>query len=213
MRGSSMKDGKLRIRIEDGQIRAVAANAGLDYAYQRLFETARDELRGSDTPIEVGIRLIVFGCFWLEAVCNETVRELLRAAMKPPAVAEATWEAIKRAPFHTKLQLASAFAKSPDPGRERKVASDLKRPFELRNRLAHFKDEDAPVAGPLTLNEFQEQFEEFPDADLIEKFRQPSADVSTQAILAGIGWLNEIRQEHLPSTTHSLDGAAAEDER
>jgi len=190
----------------------VSVNAGLDLAYERLFEAARAELRRPDPSIEAGIRLIVFGCFWLEAICNETLRKLLRASMKPSAVAEAAWEALKRGTFHAKLDIVSAFAKRPDAERARRVSSALARVFELRNRLAHFKDEDIAVAGSLTLDEFQARFDAFPDADLIAELRPPSTEVSAEAISSGIEWLHDVDQQHFPSETRTPEETTTEAE-
>ena len=146
-----MRDGKLKITFEAGEIVVVSVNAGLDLAYERLFDSARQQLQQPEPPIEAGIQLIVFGCFWLEAVCNEVLRDLIRASMKPSTAAEAGWEIIKRASFQSKLSTISAFTKAPDPARSNAIARDLSELFGLRNRLAHFKDEDEPIAGPLTL--------------------------------------------------------------
>jgi hypothetical protein len=207
-----MRDGKLKITFDAGEIVVVSVNAGLDLAYQRLFEAAKADLRRPDPSIEAGIRLTVFGCFWLEAICNETLRKFLRASMKPPAVAEAAWEALKRGTFHAKLDIVSAFAKRPDAERARRVSSALTTVFELRNRLAHFKDEDIPVAGPLTLDEFQARFDEFPDADLIAELRPPSIEVYADAISSGIEWLHDVDQQHFPSETRPPEETTKEAE-
>ena len=109
-----MRDGKLKLTVEAGEIVAVSVDAGLDLAYRRLFDSARKELQRPEPPIEAGIQLIVFGCFWLEAVCNEAVRVLLRASTKPTAAADSAWQTIKRASFDSKLSIVSAFRKTPD---------------------------------------------------------------------------------------------------
>jgi hypothetical protein len=194
-----MRDGNLKIKYEAGKIKVVSVSAGLDLAYRRLFEAAKAELRKTNTSIEAGISLIIFGCFWLEAVCSETLKVLLQASMNPPSVADVTWDTIKRASFHAKFSLASAFARKPDPQRAKRLSADIVPVFDLRNRLAHFKDEDIPVTGPLTAEEFKAQFDQFPDADLIEKLRPPSTNIYAEAIEAGISWLNEIHSEYFPS--------------
>jgi hypothetical protein len=181
-----MRDGSLKITFEAGEIVVVSVNAGLDLAYQRLFETARQQLRRPEPSIEAGIQLIVFGCFWLEAISNEALRNLIRSSLKPSAVAEAVWESLKRASFHVKFSTISAFTKTPDAARSDSIARDLTALFDLRNRLAHFKDEDAPVAGPLTLDEFWNRFEQFPDADLIAQLRPPATDRWAMAVLTPI---------------------------
>ena len=206
-----MKDGKLKIDFEAGEIMGASVSAGLDRTYQGLFETARLELtKGVRPPIEAGIRLIVFGCFWCEAVCNDATREVLRACTKPAAVAETVWETIKRTSFRSKFPIVAAFAKNPDPERATRVLSGLEMVFELRNRLAHFKDEYVSVAGPLTLDELPLKILNFPDADLIEKLRPPSTEVCAEAIVTGINWLKEIYVESVPVKLDAAEEAQPE---
>jgi hypothetical protein len=198
-----MRDGKLKITFEAGEIVVVSVNAGLDLAYQRLFESARRQLRQPEPPIEAGIQLIVFGCFWLEALSNEAVRDLIRATTKPSIAAEAVWETIKRAPLHSKLAIVSAFRRVSDPDHSGRITRDLTQLFDLRNRLAHFKDEDVPIAGRLTVDELWAQFEQFPDADLLAQLRPPAADRWAETILDATAWVTEIREQYFPSTSHS----------
>lgn len=191
-----MKDGNLKISIEAGEITGVSVNAGLDWTYQRLFETARRKLRKPNPTIETRVQVIVFGCFWCEAVYNEAIRELLLASTKPAAVAESVWENIQRVPFESKFSIVTSFANASDPERARRVLAGLKVVFELRNRLAHFKDKYVSVSGPLTLDELKSEFFNFPDADLIAKLRPPSTEDCAEAIVSGINWLNEIYEEY-----------------
>lgn len=200
-----MRDGKLRITFEAGKIVVVSVNAGLDLAYQRLFESARQQLRQPEPPIEAGIQLIVFGCFWLEAICNEALRDLVRASMKPSTAAEAAWETLKRTTFHSKFATVSAFSKAPDAVRSDEIARNLTELFGLRNRLAHFKDENAQVAGPLTLDEFSTQLGQFPDADLLAQLRSPATERWATAILNATEWITEIHQQYFPTTVHPAE--------
>ncbi len=93
-----MKVGKLKISFEAGEIVGVSNNAALDIAYERLFKTAQAELQEADASIDVciridaAIRLIVFGCFWLEAVCNEALRDTLLVAGFPPNIRRGSLE-------------------------------------------------------------------------------------------------------------------------
>ena len=194
-----MEDGILKVKFTAGEIKGVSVNAGLDLTYQRLFETAKTDLRKTEPSIEAGISLIIFGCFWLEAVCNETSRKLLQASTKPDTVAQAVWESIKRINFNSKLSIISAFAKNPNTESAESVINNLKEVFELRNRLAHFKDEDTPVAGSLNRDEFIAKLDKFSDPDLITKLKPPSTDIYAKAIEQGIEWLNKIYKEYYPN--------------
>jgi hypothetical protein len=191
-----MRDGRLEVTFVEGEIRAVSVSSGLDLVYQRLFEAARLQMKRSDPEIELGIRLIVFGCFWLEAVCNTTLRDFLNAGIGTSPAASAAWEAIQRSPLRLKFSVISAFAKTPDAERDRRIFGEVARAFDLRNRLAHFKEEETEVAGPMTADEFGFKLGEFPEADLIQRLRAPVIDAFADGIVNGIGWLKDIRQAY-----------------
>jgi hypothetical protein len=114
MENPEFKYGKLKIELEDGEIIGVSTNAGLDLAYGRLFQTAKTELDRPDASIDVSIRLLVFGCFWIEALCNETLRETLSAAVELPKLSEALWEAAKRCSVLDKLPILIALERNPN---------------------------------------------------------------------------------------------------
>ena len=58
---------------------SISGNAGLDLTYRELFQSATTELQRGNPKAELGVRLIVFGCFWLEAKCNENSEEVIGA--------------------------------------------------------------------------------------------------------------------------------------
>jgi hypothetical protein len=126
----------------DGKAEEVTINAALDHAYEKLFRSAQTDLNDPEKQFGAGIQLIIFGCFWLEAVGNETLHELLR--ILPSAVWEAVWEELKRSSFLSKFKIISAFlltfSPEADKGELAKLENELKTLFDLRNRLAHFKD-------------------------------------------------------------------------
>jgi hypothetical protein len=189
-----VEEGRLRIYWDAGEIVGVSVNAALDSAYERLFKTAQGELQQANTSIDVGIRLIVFGCFWLEAVCNETFRDTLLVAVSPRRFAEALWKANRRAGFLDKLLILSAFLKDPESEHAGDLLRELKKVFDLRNRLAHFKDEDTPVAAKFEIKDFDPG--QYPDAELVVQLRPPYTEGYARTILDGISCLVEIRQVH-----------------
>lgn len=195
-----MKDGTLKVAIEAGEIVDVSVNAGLDLAYERLFTTAVDELQGVEPAVDVGIRLIVFGCFWLESVCNETFRDLLLATVKPDIAARSLWEIVERSPFLAKFSAVSAFAKTPDDDRVKELFRNAKCLFDLRNRLAHFKDSDTSVTGALTHEEFAKRIGEFPDAELIAHLRPPLVNTYSELVLNCIKWFREVHEQYFRTT-------------
>jgi hypothetical protein len=76
---------KIKVTIGHDGALDVFTNAALDMTYERLFQSAlADSQTAAHTP-DTGIRLIVFGCFWLEAACNETLKDLLETVKPEPA--------------------------------------------------------------------------------------------------------------------------------
>ncbi len=87
-----------------------------------------------------------------------------------------------------------AFQKNPESDKSQGLLRELKKVFDLRNRLAHFKDEDTPLAGKL---EFQYLHpDQYPDAELVGLLQAPFTEGYAQAILDGINCLGEIRRVH-----------------
>src|ERR1700734_2989172 len=143
-----MKDGVLKLTFFEGGITSVSVGTGLDVTYARLFEAACVEAR-SEASVDAGVKVVLFGCFWIEAVCNECLRELLKGAFLSEAVLSALWKALERVRAGTKLEILASVHPT-------QVADTLKRAsglFELRNRLAHFKEAYIEVPGPYVIED------------------------------------------------------------
>jgi hypothetical protein len=179
---------------------SISGNAGLDLTYRELFQSATTELQQGNQKTELGVRLIVFGCFWLEAKCNDTLRKLLEHSTKFGIAATALWEhAVERASFHAKFAIVSAFAKSPDEKRVKTLKTQMKQVFDLRNRLAHFKDKDVEIAKGTDVHEVVKVLKNLPEADLIKHLKPPRLQTYGTSIAEGVAWLSEVEQQHLPS--------------
>ncbi|MGC2404543.1 MAG: hypothetical protein WA510_32430 [Acidobacteriaceae bacterium] len=185
-----MEDGILKFDFEDGEIVGVSTNAALELAYGRLFKSAQAELQAG-ASIDVGIRLLIFGCFWLEAVCSQTLRDVLSASVTPKTLGKALWDANKRASFLDKLLILLASTKNPDLENGKTLMVDLKKVFDLRNRLAHFKDDDTPVTK-LEL----EDIDKYPDPELNAQLRSALARGHAQTIMDGMSLLEKTRRVH-----------------
>jgi hypothetical protein len=186
-----MEQGSIKITVVPGGIAGVSINAGLALAYELLFRAAQAELRRGYTSPEVGIRLIVFGSFWLEAVCNETLRDTLLAVVVPRAFGEALWELNKRATFLDKFSVLSVFAKS-NPDYDKDLFRALKEILDLRNRLAHFKDADTVVAGKMEIRDFK--VGKLPDVQLIDQLRPPCTNGYAEVIITALRRFEDIKQ-------------------
>jgi hypothetical protein len=73
------------------------------------------------------------------------------------------------APFPDKFSILSALLKHPESDDAKNLLRELEKIFDLRNRLAHFKDEDTPIAGTIEFENFNP--DRYPDAELIGQLR------------------------------------------
>jgi|SRR5712692_4930500 len=191
---------KLKVQISPDGTVSVSGSAGLDLTYSKLFQSAATELQQGNSTIESGIRLIVFGCFWLEATCNETLRKILEHSTEFGLAGTALWDnAVERASFHAKFAIVSAFAKSRDEDRVNALTMQMKQVFDLRNRLAHFKDKDIPIADRIDVHEVRQFFENPPEAEVITHLKPPKLHAYRTTIADGVVWLNEVKEQHFPS--------------
>jgi hypothetical protein len=191
---------KLNVTILQNGTVSVSGKAGLDLAYQRLFQSAAMELEQGEPSIESAIRLIVFGCFWLEAQCNETLKDLLELSVQFEPAAMALWEhAVARTSFHAKFAIVCAFAKRRDEDHVKTLTAQMKQVFELRNRLAHFKDKDVPIADGIDVHTVGQFFENPPEAEVTKHLKPPKLQEYHKMIADGILWLNVVSEQYFPS--------------
>lgn len=151
-----MRDGRIKVEVRDLKVHSVSINSGMDLVYERLFKKALKNVNDGSEEIDNRVSLILFGCFWIEAVCNEYLRELLQSTLKPQLVGATVWDALKRQSWHWKYRCLLSFDERISDEEAKKFCGDLQRIFDLRNRLVHFKDEDelltsnTPVEGERT---------------------------------------------------------------
>lgn len=190
---------KIRTVISKTGHISISGNAGLDLTYRELFQSATTELQQGNSKTELGVRLIVFGCFWLEAKCNDTLRKLLEHSTKLGTTATVLWDqGVERASFHAKFAIVSAFAKSADANRVKILKTQMKQVFDLRNRLAHFKDPYLEIAEGTDVHEVVKVLENLPEAELITHLKPPRLQTYETSIAEGIAWLSEVEKQHLP---------------
>ncbi len=191
-----MRDGSLILQFERGQVVAVRSNAGLDQFYERLFRHAYRAARRSHS-VEPGIQLIVFGGFWLEARANSMLRQTLVLEVREASFAPALWEALKRVPLSDKLGLFLALASSDLQEQFGDLNARLRRLLDLRNRLAHFKDSDTQVSGPVSsLEETIKVLETADDPLLIRELKRPEVLTHGETVSVLAKWLKLFERTH-----------------
>lgn len=188
-----MQDGRLRVEIVKGEIVRVSVGAGLDEIYKRMFDSACREAEKPSDPILCAINVVVFGCFWLEATCNLRLEEMLVSNVKPSRVGSRFWTTLERRSIIEKLEVLSAFS---EQGSEPNILRNLSRTFAIRNRLAHFKDDETAILGPIDRDEFLHRIADLPDHELILDLRS-RCRAHADAILAGKNWIDRVFEQYV----------------
>jgi hypothetical protein len=128
--------GRINVTIGDsGNIESVSVEAALESAYAHMFTVARSEYEAHQDLFSA-IRTIVFGCFWLEAICNKTLNEQLQWNL-PTSAHPVLWRILNRRPFMEKFSVIAAFRGADALQQADAVGSDLAKLFQLRNKLVH----------------------------------------------------------------------------
>lgn len=192
-----MRDGQLIFKVERGQIVEVLQNPGLDQFYERLFRNAYRTASRSSATVDAGIRLVVFGVFWMEARCNVVLRRALYLEVHEPSLGPALWQVLKRAALLDKTDLLRAFAPARLEARYRQLRSQLQSLIELRNSLAHFKDSDVRIGGPL-ISPLQAVriLRTSDDSQLIRELRRPAVLKHARTVSGLSQWLTQLEKAH-----------------
>lgn len=197
-----MSRAKIEFReTEDGLRVSAWVGSGLADVYGQLFEAARrEDVATSDgwDDLEVGIRTILFGCLWLEATANTCLEKLLLLDPVPRAVGRALWDALARASTLTKLAVIASFANDAAAAETPDRLSDAKALFDLRNRLAHFREryEVVPGVSPGTT------LGDLPLAQLATHLVGPQLQLMTERILKTKRWLDHLGAQSAPGGGH-----------
>jgi len=192
-----MDDGSLILEVKDGQIVAVLQNARLDQFYERMFRNAYRRARGSRRSVEAGIHILVFGAFWLEAHANLFLQHALGLEARSQAFGIALWTALRRSALLEKLELFHVLASDSLAVQDLEVRSGVKALLDLRNRLAHFKDEDNLVDGPLAgIHEVVTVLQTAEDPDLMKQLKAPAILKHGQAVLGAYRWMSRVQRSH-----------------
>ena len=123
----------------------LAVYAALDRTYARIYASAAEELRSDPDNLQVSVRAILFGCFWVEATCNRVLEEVLKKYL-PASAFPVLWRTLARRPIPEKFSILSSFFDSKTITEASNVVSSLSKAFHFRNKMVHFQDEEVVVA-------------------------------------------------------------------
>ena len=151
----------------------------------------------SAISVEPGIRLVVFGSFWLEARANVILRNALLLEVRESPFASTLWEALKRAALADKLHLLLALASVDLQASYGDLSERLRSLLDLRNRLAHFKDSDTPITGPVpSVEEAIKIMAAAEDPPLIRDLKRPEVLKLAETVLRVSQWLRQLEKAH-----------------
>jgi hypothetical protein len=162
-----MRNGAVKIEFVDGEIKRAHTNPGLGAFYERMFKGAKRRAKRRPDKVENGIQVIVFGTFLLEAVCNDRYRTFLSCMIQHRGLADGIWSVTKRSAMSEKISVAIAVGSLSGTKIDGEMMKKLKLPFDLRNRLAHFKDSDTVWDAPADFISDPENWSKAPDPELM----------------------------------------------
>jgi hypothetical protein len=187
-----MRDGKIKIDFFEWNVKGVYSNANLDSLFEKLFKKAKRAAKKHPEEIENGVLVTIFGSFLLEAICNERYKELLFNKIPIKELADAIWENTKRLHLREKLLISSqATLRS-----KSEIAEHLRKLqtiYDLRGRLAHFKNSDAlwldSIDAYKTVGEF---FADAPDPEIAKLLTGEKLQTHIADIEALLKWFDVV---------------------
>ena len=200
-----MEDGSLKFEFVEGQITGVFVNAGLDSIYEHIFQNAKRNTQRNPTDVVHGIKVLVFGCFWLEALCNDCLKYFLNNWVKQKTFCESLWDTLKRANIIDKFTIISAFATKKQLQQYESLLPSLKRVLDLRNRLAHFKDKDFRIADTVDVNEAISLILSAPEPELIQELKGLKIKKHGEAITRSKNWVGSVYRRYSKAKSYSAD--------
>ena len=201
MRSQKKRPKGLTIKIaKDGVISEIATITPLDLIYKRIFDNARRAIRRNPDNIENAIKVVVFGCFWLETRTNSVVCEAINSECSKTEFGDRIWMLTKRANIIEKLTLISELCNAKQLQEFKLLKPKIRQAFDLRNRLAHFKGDDEIVAKDISADEFSDFLDNTPDPELIRLLTSSEIGNGHVPIIVQCGkWLSQVEKSILKS--------------
>ena len=104
----------------------------------------------------------------------------------------ALWKILRKSSVLEKFQLFSVLADKSQAPQYCHLSPKLKKIFDLRNRLAHFKDEDIKIADQIRSDEFLEFISTVEDPDLMKELKGTQVIGYSTVILETHRWLRKF---------------------
>ena len=181
-----MEHRSLILDIERGEIKDISIRANLDETYKTLFKNACHAAKLKPKNVGRGMKVVIFGSFWIEAYANGVMKLILNREIDSVSLRKKIWDRLKRLSIQDKFD----FFYQISPVNIRQRYKDLKQPikelFDLRNRLAHFKDE------PESMNPVHKGI---PIPDINRRLMWSNSQQFSKTVNNVIDWLIKIERQ------------------
>ncbi len=191
-----METRDITIKFKAGEIKGVFLNSALDSIYLKLFQNAKRTARRHPLDVEHGVKMIVFGCFLLEAKVNAELRYVLGGISEQELFNTALWKTLRKRNILEKIEIISSLATNAQQERISLLLPGIRNVFDLRNRLAHFKDEPqqhAKVSTPVAVLDF---IKNLPIPDLNKKLMWSESKCHAAFISNAYKWLHNFHHSY-----------------
>jgi hypothetical protein len=145
-----MEDRSITLNFVEGKIKGVWLKATLDQTYKRLFENSYKSSKKYPKNVAHGIKIIIFGCFWLESYANELLKMILQLEIASNKLQKETWTRLKKISIEEKLGFFSKLLPSELQKEYQVLKTPIKQIYDLRGRLAHYKDEPKKISDEIS---------------------------------------------------------------
>ena len=173
------------LNFVEGEIMGMYVSTSLETIYKNLFVNAKRAAKRKPTDVTHGIKIVIFGCFMLEAKSNSVLENILRLDIQTEQLSGATWEVLKRTNILKKIELICVAGNNTHLQKIDGIKGQLENVFNLRNRLAHYKNEKEQIASKISHIEAKNIFSEFPVPKLSQQLSWEStskfAEIISQA--------------------------------
>jgi len=195
-----MEHRSLTLNFENGEIKGIWLKAMLDETYKLLFRNACQTAKRYPDNVAHGIKLIIFGSFWIEAYANETMKLIFERDINSKPLRTAIWSQLKRSSIQEKLELLSKTSSDKIKQDYQTIKQPIKDLFDLRNRLAHFKDEPESIClrheteTNITIERLQSMMEKDPPVpDINQRLMWKHTQKSAGTVSNTIDWLTKAK--------------------
>ena len=163
-----MQYGAIKIQFEAGEIKGVYINPGMDKIYYNMFNSAKRILKRYPKNPENGVKIIIFGAFFIESICNDLFQKMLSSQILRKKFADSIWEKMKKMSIINKLEVAIS-ASNCDKIEAKKNLKKVQKLLDLRNRLAHSKEKDWFWLKTFKIEDLDNVLKNAPEPELVRE--------------------------------------------